>query len=94
MGFATQNCLRCSALGEWRGWLDRLYGNNSPVFRPNGAFDHHNAVFYLSAIGHNDLNYSMLWQFYFGAGGRRKSIKMDFFRKNLARLGIYLVLWL
>jgi len=60
MRVAIQNRLRCSSFGESRGLFDRLHGNNRAVFRPNRAFDYHNAVFDLSAIGHDNGNYSIL----------------------------------
>lgn len=53
MGVATQNCLCRSRLGQRRGLFDRLNCNNRAVFGSNRAFDYHDAIFDLSAIGHD-----------------------------------------
>jgi hypothetical protein len=60
MRVATQNRLGCSRLGEGPGLFDWLNCNNRAVFGPYWAFDYHYAVFDLSAIGHDNGNYSML----------------------------------
>jgi hypothetical protein len=53
MRVTTQNRLRRSWLGERRGLFDGLNCDKRTVFGPKRSFDFHNAIFDLSAIGHD-----------------------------------------
>jgi len=54
MRVTTKNGLRCSRREERPGLIDRLHCNNRTVVGPNRAFDYHDAIFALSAIGHDN----------------------------------------